>query len=351
MDFDEHSYTVIEKAKIKARKNNSRRQVCMYNATLFVSDRNAKWRPMRLNGPITLEIDYEMKTRFICFYDMETLELIMQYELYLNFENNLFMCEPNFLSFEVDGGFIGIHFLFDNEALSFKVFVSKYTQIFVVKLIEKKSYDFSEEYKNSVLNVTRDKIVFEIYANFLKGGFKELSVSTEHEAKKLMRASNDENSKSELAEYFEQKNNMENLFKVFGEIVFKKIKNLNFLLNINYDIKLKKFNIDNISPEMRTALKKNGIKRHQLIDTEFALNIIKNFIEKYDKNSNYSNFFGRLVKDKKHRKALDWVGIIRKKKANESRIYKVIENDDECKSDGSIEKKSDKDDNDDTDKK
>jgi len=239
------------------------------------------------------------------------------------------MCESSFLSFEVDGGFIGIQFIYDNEAISFKVFVSKYTQNFVLKLIEKKSFDYSEEYKNSALNVTKKKILFELYSNFLKRGFMEISEEVENEAKTHMSAKRDENGKNEFSEYLQMKSNLENLYGVFSEIIFKKIKNLNFLDNINFDPKLKKFNIDNIPQEMKKALNKNGLKKHKFNDTEFALIIFKNFIEKYDKNSNHMNFFERLVKDKKHRKALDWVGLIRKKKQNEqqekSRIYENTE--------------------------
>lgn len=329
MDFDEVSYTLIEKTKIKSLKNNNRKLICMYNATLYASDRYCNWRNLRLNGFITLELDYEVKTRYICLYDMDNLDVLFQYELYINFENNLFMCESSFLSFEVDGGFIGIQFIYDNEAISFKIFVSKYTQSFALKLFEKKSFDYSEEYKNSALNITKKKILFEVYSKHLRNNLKEISEEVENEANEHMSTQKDENGKSELSEYLQIKSNLENLFQVFGEIIFKKIRNLNFLVKITFDPKLKKFNIDNIPTEMKKALNKNGIKKHQFNDTEFALNIFKNFIEKYDKNSNYMNFFGRIVKDKKHRKALDWVGIIRKKKKNnvneENSIYNIIE--------------------------
>jgi len=330
MDFDEVSYTLVEKAKIKSLREISRKLICMHNATLYVSDRYCNWRNLRQNGFLTLEIDYDLKTRFICLYEMDTLDLLFQYELYLNFENNLFICESSFLSFEVDGGFIGIQFIYDNEAIAFKMFISKYTQNFILKMIEKKSYDFNKEYKNSALVITRNKVLLEIFSKYLKLKFKDISEIYEEEQKSYMESNIDENGKNELAEYLQFKNNLENLLGVFGEIIFKKIKNMNFLLNITFDPKIKKFNIDNIPTEMKKALNKNGIKKHQFNDNEFALNIFKNFIEKYDKNINYMNFFGRMVKDKKHRKALDWVGIVRKKKLNESNtlnntIYSIKE--------------------------
>jgi len=185
-------------------------------------------------------------------------------------------------------------------------------------MIEKKSYDFSDEYKDSAFVTTRKKIILDIYKKVIKNKYKEISDFYENEQKSLLQNKIDENGKSKLTEYLQFKSNCENLLGVFGEIIIKKIKNLSFLLKVNFDPKIKKFNIDNIPTEMKKALNKNGIKKHQFNDTEFALNIFKNFIEKYDKNTNYLNFFGRLVKDKKHRKALDWIGIIRKKKLNES---------------------------------
>ncbi len=314
MDFDEVSYTLVEKAKIKSLKNINRKIICMYNASLYASDKFCNWRNLRINGFLTFEIDYELKTRFICLYEMDYLDLLFQYELYTNFENNLSMCESNFLSFEIDGGFIGIQFIYDNEAFSFKIFVLKYTQKFILNMIEKKSYDFSEEYKNSALVTTRKKILCEIYTNIIKTNYKEISENYENEEKLIMQSTIEENNKNELTDYLKYKSKCENVVGMFKEIIIKKIKNLSYLSSITFDRKIKKFNIDNIPTEMKKALTKNGIKKHQFNDNEFALNIFKNFIENYDKNNNYLIFFGRLVKDKKHRKALDWVGLVRKKK-------------------------------------
>lgn len=320
MDFDEVSYTFIEKAKLKSLKDKNRRLICMSNASLYVSDRYCNWRNLKLNGFLTFEIDYKLKTRYISLYEMDNFEQLFQYELYLNFENYLLMCESNFLCFEIDGGFIGIQFIYDNEAISFKILVSKYTQNFVLKMIDKKSYDFSADNYALNFNQTRKKILLELYIDVIKNKYKESSLISEEEMKRQLSDNiNPNTGKTELDEYFENKSNAQNLFYIFGEVFFKKIKNLNFLLKITFDPKIKKFNIDNIPQEMKKALNKMGIKKHQFNDTQFALNIFKNFIEKYDKNNTgYMNFFGRLISSQRHRKALDFVGIIRKKKLNET---------------------------------
>lgn len=313
MDFDEISYTSIEKSKLRSLQNvKNRKIICQYNTTLFAGDIFCNWHNLKLNGFLTFEIDYKKKSRFFCLYEVDTLELLFQYELYNHLENYLNLCESNFLSFEVDKGFIGMQFIYDNEAISFKIFVTKFTQEYTNKIIEKKSYDFSPEYEDCALIKTREKILFDLYIDILKKNYKKESDAYENENNALMGMKKDEESKLEIAEYIEEKEKLKNLMEVFSEISIKKIKNLDLILSIDFDQKIKKFNIDNIPQEIKKVLNKNGIKKHQFTDSIFALSVFKNYIEKYDKNAGYMNFFGRIAKDSKKRKAMDWVALARK---------------------------------------
>jgi hypothetical protein len=325
MDFDEISYTSIEKSKLRSLQNLKHRKIiCQYNATLFASDIYCNWNNLKLNGFLTFEIDYEKKNRYFCLYEINTLELLFQYELYINLEKHLNLCESNFLSFEVDKGFIGMQFIYDNEAISFKIFVTKFTQEYTLKIIEKKSYDYSPEYSNSHLIKSRDKILFDIYIDLIKKKYKKESIYHENVNIAVMnfnQIENEEENKSIIDDYQEEKIKLKSLMEVFGNITIKKIKNLDLILNIDFCPKIKKFNIDNIPQEIKKVLNKNGIKKHQFTNSIFALGVFKNFIENYDKNTGYFNFFGRFaVKDIKKRKALDWVGLIRKGKVRDSAL-------------------------------
>ena len=182
MDFDEISYTSIEKLKLRSLENvRHRKIICQYNATLFASDIYCNWHNLKLNGFLTFEIDYEKKSRYFCLYEVDTLELLFQYELYNNLEKYLNLCESNFLSFEVDKGFLGMQFIYDNEAISFKIFVTKFTQEYTLKILEKKSYDYSPEFENCPLLKSRDKILFELYIDIIKKKYKKESLEYENE--------------------------------------------------------------------------------------------------------------------------------------------------------------------------
>lgn len=313
MDFDEISYTQIEKSKLRSLSNIKHRKIiCQYNATLFCSDIYCNWHNLKLNGFLTFEIDYEKKSRFFCLYEVDTLELLFQYELYNHLEKYLNLCESNFLSFEIEKGFLGMQFIYDNEAISFKIFVSKFTQDYCLKILEKKSFDHSPEFEDSQLIKNREKILFDLYIDILKKKYKKESELYERENNAVMQMKKNEESKQEISDYLEEKKKLKNLMEVFSEISIKKIKNLDLILSIDFDQKIKKFNIDNIPQEIKKVLNKNGIKKHQFTDSIFALAVFKNFIEKYDKNTGYLNFFGRIAKDTRKRKAMDWVNLARK---------------------------------------
>ena len=120
MEEDCKGKTSIEKNKILALiPNNQELQGDIFNVKIYSSDRDGvDWLFSGLEGILTLIVDYQVKTKYIALYDPTNYQKVFQYELYNGF--SLDELAPDFRSFEIESGFIGLQFDNGDDALSFQ---------------------------------------------------------------------------------------------------------------------------------------------------------------------------------------------------------------------------------------
>lgn len=211
----------------------------IYNVKLYSCDKEGKnWLFSDVEGFLCLIIDYNLKTKYIVIYHETTFEKLFQYELYNNFSKCFIELAPDFRSFEIDSGFMGIQFDIKEDA-------EKFDQL--LKRVSGLANDLfaKPRHQNDDAKINNEKASH--YCKMLKEKF---GTSDKY----------DEN-------YAED-----------GTTICKH-KNFKILNNITYEKETKQFKFGKISEELRQMFYTMGIKRKDLAnDTEFAFTIFKNLI-------------------------------------------------------------------------
>lgn len=209
---------------------------------LYTSNAEGKiWLFTDLEGILCFLLDHQNKTTYLSLYDNYSFEKLFQYELYKDFTKFFVNLAPDFRCFEVERGFIGIQFDLETEANLFDVVVKKFSgklleNIFTANVTTRKADDAS---------LTKKVASF---CTILKQNW---SLGSEGKY--------DEN-------YIEQ-----------GlEIV--KARNFEVLNNISFDRANKKFQVGEISAELKSIFVSSGIRKRDLKDVDFAFNCFKNII-------------------------------------------------------------------------
>ena len=240
MDDEEKGKINIEKIKILATLQNGQElSGDIYTAKIYSSDREGEdWLYSGLKGLLTLIIDNTAKTKYICLYEPTTYQKMFQYEMYKNFEKYFEELAPDFRSFEIESGFIGIQFEKEEDAVNFEHVIKRISTM--------KSELFN---KASVKDVSKiHKEIAQNYAKILKENFS------------------DSNSK------YDEKY-AENGLQIF------KYRNFKVVNNISYDKESKSFKFLKISDELKEVFLACGIKKKDLeTDMEFAFILLKKII-------------------------------------------------------------------------
>ena len=232
----------IEKYKILAiLPNNQELQGDISTVKIYSSDVDGiDWLYSGLEGFLALVVDYSIKTKYICLYDPTNYQKVFQYELYKGFEKFFEKLAPDFRSFEIETGFIGLQFEKTEEAMNFEMTLKKITSMknLFSKAVIKEDQKELKNKKELAMN----------YAKKLKANFGEKD------------SKYDENYAEEGTQICKHKN-----FKVLN--------------NISYDKQLKKFKFGKISDELKEMFVSFGIKKKDLeSDTDFAFTLFKRVI-------------------------------------------------------------------------
>ena len=232
----------IEKYKILAiLPNNQELQGDISTVKIYSSDVDGiDWLYSGLEGFLGLVVDYSIKTKYICLYDPTNYQKVFQYELYKGFEKFFEKLAPDFRSFEIENGFIGLKFEKIEEAMNFEMTLKKISSMknLFSKAVIKED---QKELKNK----------------------KELAMTY---AKKLRENLGEKDNKYD-----------ENYVEDGTQIC--KHKNFKVLNNISYDKQLKKFKFGKISDELKEMFVSFGIKKKYLeSDMDFAFTLFKRVI-------------------------------------------------------------------------
>ena len=98
----------------------------IFNVKLYSCDRDAKnWLYSDVEGFFCVIIDYQVKTFYITIFDSSTFQKLFQFELYNNFTKFFEELAPDFRSFEIDSGFMGVRFGTEEDAVNFESMIKR----------------------------------------------------------------------------------------------------------------------------------------------------------------------------------------------------------------------------------
>ena len=238
-DKEEKGRINIEKEKILAiLPDNQELQGDIFNAKLYSSDKEGEdWLFSGLEGNLCLIVDYQIKTKYLIMYHPINYEKIFQYELYISFEKYFEELAPDFRSFEIESGFIGLQFDNQDNAKKFDQTLMKMQQM--------------KNIFNKVLTKDNAKKQNELYQTYCK---------------KLKEKFSDDESIYD-----------ENYAEDGTQIL--KHRNFKVLNNISYDKEQQKFKFGKISDELKQMFLSFGIKKKELErDVDFAFTLFKKVI-------------------------------------------------------------------------
>lgn len=117
----------MEKKKILAiLPSHQELQGDIFNVKIYSSDREGvDWLYSGIEGNFCLVVDFQIKTKYLMLFDPTNYEKVFQYELYNGFEKYFEELAPDFRSFEIDSGFIGLQFDNQSYAQSFQRILDK----------------------------------------------------------------------------------------------------------------------------------------------------------------------------------------------------------------------------------
>lgn len=206
---------------------------------LYTGDCNGiTWLDSSLDGILCYITDYSIKTFFLIIYDKFTYETLFQYELYHESFKKVTECAPGFMALEVENGFLG--FLFEKE-----------------------------EECNALIGIMKK---FGAFGQNLFQGRTPANESLKNKEKAGLYLSS-------LKERFitdDMKKYDENFMDDGLEIV--RSRNVEILAPIYYGEQEGKFLFDELSEELKTIFRMNGIKKKDMEDTELGYSVIKKII-------------------------------------------------------------------------
>ena len=210
----------------------------LYMVKLYSCDREGKnWLFSDVEGFCCLLINDTSKLIYLCIFDPFTYEKLFQYELYNNFQKYLEILAPDFLSFEIDSGFMGIRFETEEETEAFESVIRRLSGFKDDLFGKKTNRDYNNKLNNEKLNA---------YYKILKNNFMN-----------------------------ENNNKYDELYSEDGTTILKH-NNLKNLLNVSCNIETKQFTFGQISEELKDIFISLGIKKKDLeSDSELAYTIVK----------------------------------------------------------------------------
>ena len=236
---DDKGKASIERKKMLAIiPSNQEIQGDIYNIKIYSSDREGvDWLFSGLEGNLVLIVDFQVKTKYLAMFDPTNYQKVFQYELYVGFEKCFEELAPDFRSFEIESGFIGLQFDNPQDAENFKRTLERILQM-------KNIFTKSRTKENQKLQQEK----FQTYCKTLKGIFSE-----------------------EEGKYDEN----------YAEdgLSISKHRNFKVLNNISYNKEKKKFQFGKISEELKEMFLSYGIKKKDLeTDIDFAFTLFKKVI-------------------------------------------------------------------------
>ena len=229
----------IEKEKILAiLPDNQELQGDIFNVKLYSSDKEGEdWLFSGLEGNLCLIVDYQIKTKYLIMYHPINYEKVFQYELYISFDKYFEELAPDFRSFEIESGFIGLQF--DNQ-------------------------DFAKKFEQTLMKIQQMKNIFN--KALTKDNTKKQNELYQTYCKKLKEKFSDDESIYD-----------ENYAEDGTQIL--KHRNFKVLNNISYDKEQQKFKFGKISDELKQMFLSFGIKKKELEkDVDFAFTLFKKVI-------------------------------------------------------------------------
>ena len=230
----------MEKMKILAiLPNNQELQGDIYTVKIYSSDREGEdWLYSGLEGLLALIIDNSAKTKYICMYDPTNYQKVFQYEMYKNFEKYFEELAPDFRSFEIESGFIGLQFESPEDAVNFERVVKR------IATMKNELFNKAQVKEDHKLQ----KEIAQNYAKLLKENFTEID------------------------------NKYDEKYAEDGTQICKH-RNFKVLNNISYDKAKKVFKFGKISDELKEMFLSCGIKKKDLEkDMDFAFTLFKKVI-------------------------------------------------------------------------
>ena len=230
----------MEKIKILAiLPNNQELQGDIYTVKIYSSDREGEdWLYSGLEGLLALIIDNSAKTKYICMYDPTNYQKVFQYEMYKNFEKYFEELAPDFRSFEIESGFIGLQFESPEDAVNFERVVKR------IATMKNELFNKAQVKEDHKLQ----KEIAQNYAKLLKENFTE------------------------------KDNKYDEKYAEDGTQICKH-RNFKVLNNISYDKSKKVFKFGKISDELKEMFLSCGIKKKDLEkDMDFAFTLFKKVI-------------------------------------------------------------------------
>ena len=205
------------------------------NVKLYSCDKDGRnWLYSDVEGFFCVIIDYHVKTFYFTIYDSLTFEKLFQFELYNNFSKYLEELAPDFRSFEIDSGFMGLRFESEEDAVNFESMIKR-------------------------LSGLRNDL-------FTKSNKKEENAKQNQERAKLF--------SSKLKEKFKSEDKYDENYAEDGTTIFNH-NNFKILSNISYDMNAKQFKFGKISEELKEMFISFGIKKKKFRKRcRFCLHII-----------------------------------------------------------------------------
>ena len=232
----------LEKIKILSILPNSRElQGDIYFAKLYSSDMEGiDWLYSGVEGYLGLIVDHEAKTKYISMFDQTSYQLTFQYELYKGFEKFFDELAPDFRSFEIETGFIGLKFEKEKDAVNFGNTLKKI---------------------NPMNNI-----------------FKKIVIKEDQKDLKLKKKKVDNYLQILKETFCDYETKYDDKYTEDG-IEISNHKNFSILNNISYDKTKKSFKFGKISDDLKDMFLSHGIKRKDLEkDLDFAFSLFKKVI-------------------------------------------------------------------------
>ena len=135
----------------------------LYNVKLYSCDKEGhNWLYSDVEGFCCLLINEASKFIYLAIFDPFSYEKLFQYELYNNFQKYFENLAPDFRSFEIDSGFIGIRFETEEDALGFET---------VIKRISASKDELFGKKTKKEENYKQNNEKIKLYCDILKGKF------------------------------------------------------------------------------------------------------------------------------------------------------------------------------------